>query len=160
MLDGPATRRTLRRFVIGVGAVSLFLLVGLAFTPVGPWWQRRIAGLDVELTAFAMPALRWGMLVPLLEVIRGWLRGNLVVARSNGAIVWATVCNLLVLLVVLMVGANLGVLPGASLAAIAMTVSQLVEGAFLLRSVWISRQRDDHELPRASAPAVAANPRG
>ena len=31
LLDGPATRRTLGQFVIGVGAISLFLLVGLAY---------------------------------------------------------------------------------------------------------------------------------
>jgi hypothetical protein len=131
LLDGPAALETLRRFAAMVGAGSLALLLLIAFTPLAPWWQRSVAGLDEELTAFAVPALRLAVLLPVLAVILNVLRGIVVTGKATGIIAQATVINLAVLGAVLLIGGRLGSVPGASLAAIAMTVSQLVESAWL-----------------------------
>jgi len=133
LLDGPAAIKTLRRFgtMLSVGALALLSVV--AFTPLAPWWQQQIAGLDKELTAFAIPALQLGVLLPVLTVFQSWLRGLIVIGKATGAIAQATAINLAVLVTVLLAGASGGWMPGASLAAVALTVSQLVESAWLWR---------------------------
>jgi hypothetical protein len=131
--NGPAGAKTLRRFTIVLGAVSILLPLAIAFTSLGPWWQRRVAGLSTELTAFAVPALKCAVLLPGLAVVQSWLRGIIVTSKATGAIAWAIVVNLAVLVTVLLSGASLGWLPGASLAAIALTASQSLESVWLWR---------------------------
>ena len=145
LLDSPAAIKTLRRFgaMLSVGALALLSVV--AFTPLAPWWQQQIAGLDKELTAFAIPALRLGVLLPVLTALQSWLRGIIVIGKATGTIAQATAINLAVLVTVLLAGASGGWMPGASLVAVALTVSQLVESAWLWRGArpvqqWIGRQ--------------------
>jgi hypothetical protein len=134
LLNGPAAMKTLRRFAVMLTVGSLALLLAIAFTPLNPWWQQRIAGLSEELAAFAVPALRLTILVPVLAVVQSWLRGIVVTGKTTGVIAQATVINLAVLITALLLGARFGWLPGTSLAAVAMTASQLTE------SVWLWRQ--------------------
>jgi hypothetical protein len=131
LLDGPAAMRILRRFATMVGVGSLALLLAIAFTPLAPWGQQRIAGLSEDLTVFAVAALRLAALLPVLAVVVNMLRGIVVTGKATSAIAQATVFNLLALGSVLLIGAKLGLLPGASLAAVALTVSQLTESAWL-----------------------------
>lgn len=133
LLDGPAAMKTLRRFATMVGVGSLALLLFIAYTPLAPWWQQRIAGLSEELTLFAVAALRLAVLLPALAVVVNMLRGIVVTGRTTSGIAQATVLNLVVLGAVLLIGARLGLLPGASVAAVALTVSQLTESAWLWR---------------------------
>ena len=135
LLSRPASRRLLRRFTGVLGLGSLVLALAFALTPLGAWWQQRVAGLSPELTSFAVPALRWAVLLPALAVIQSWLRGIIVVGQNTAAIAWATAINLLALIAVLWVGSRPGGLPGASLAAIALTVSQAAESIWLWSSV-------------------------
>jgi hypothetical protein len=113
--------------MVGVGSLALLLII--AYTPLAPWWQQRIAGLSEELTVFAVAALRLALLLPVLAVVVNMLRGIVVTGKATSA--QATVLNLLALGSVLLIGAKLGLLPGASLAAVALTVSQLTESAWL-----------------------------
>ena len=131
LLDSPAAMKTLRRFATMVGVGSLTLLLIIAFTPLAPWWQQRIAGLSEELTVFAVAALRLAVLLPVLAVVVNMLRGIVVTGKATSVIAQATMLNLFALVSVLLVGANLGLLPGVSLAAVALTVSQLAESAWL-----------------------------
>lgn len=133
LLDGPAAMKALRRFAITLAGASLALLLTIAFTPLAPWWQQQIAGLSEELTALAVPALQLAALLPVLAVIQSWLRGIVVTGKATGAIAQATVINLGVLMTVLLLGAKGGWLPGTSLAAVALTASQLVESVWLWR---------------------------
>jgi hypothetical protein len=131
LLDSPAALKTLRRFATMVGVGALVLLLTIAFTPLAPWWQQRIAGLSEELTVFAVAALRLAALLPVLVVVVNMLRGIVVTGKATGVIAQATVLNLLVLVSVLLIGGKLGLLPGVSLAIVALTVSQLAESAWL-----------------------------
>lgn len=141
LLDGPAAMKTLRRFALLLTVVSAALLLAMAFTPLAPWWQRRIAGLSAELTAFAIPALQLAALLPVLAVIQSWLRGVIVADQNTGVIAQATVVNLAVLVTVLLAGARSGRLPGASLAAVALTASQMVESVWLWRGARPAQRR-------------------
>lgn len=141
LLDGPAAMKTLWRFAVILTVGSLALLLTLAFTPLAPWWQQQIAGLSEKLTAFAVPALRLAVLLPVLSAIQSWLRGIVVVGKETGAIAQATVINLAVLMAVLLVGASGDWLPGVSVAALALTASQLVESVWLWRGARPARRR-------------------
>jgi hypothetical protein len=131
LLDGPAAMKTLRRFASLVGVGSLALLLIIAYTPLAPWWQQQIAGLSEDLTVFAVAALRLAVLLPVLAVVVNMLRGIVVTGQATSIIAQATVLNLLALGSVLLIGARRGLLPGASLAAVALTVSQMTESAWL-----------------------------
>jgi hypothetical protein len=134
LLDSPAAMKTLRRFAAMVGLGSLALLLAMSFTPLAPWWQRSIAGLGEDLTVLAVAALQLAALLPALAAVLNVLRGLVITGQATGIIAQATVINLAVLVTVLLVGSGLGLLPGVSLAVVAMTVSQLVETAWLWRA--------------------------
>lgn len=141
LLDGPAAMKMLWRFAVILAVGSLALLLTIAFTLLAPWWQQRIVGLSEELTAFAIPALRLAVLLPVLATLQSCLRGIVVVGKATGAIAQATVVNLAVLMTVLLVGAEGGWLPGASVAAIALTASQLAESIWLWRGARPAQRR-------------------
>jgi len=141
LLDSPAAMKTLRRFAAMVGVGSLALLLTIAYTPLAPWWQQRIAGLSEDLSVFAVAALRLAVLLPVLAVVVNMLRGIVVTGKATSAIAQATVLNLLALGSVLLIGAKLGLLPGVSLAVVALTVSQLAESVWLWRGARPIRQR-------------------
>jgi len=141
LLNGSSALKTMRRFAVLLAVGCLCLAVGIAFTPIGLWWQYRVAGLSPELAGFAVTALRWAVLVPVLAVAQSWLRGIIVAGKSTGAVAWATALNITVLILVLIGGAKLGRFAGASLAAIALTVSQGVESLRLWLFVRSMRMR-------------------
>jgi hypothetical protein len=141
LLDSPSAAKTLWRFAAMVGIGSSALLLLIAFTPLGLWWQQGIAGLSEELTTFAMSALRLAALLPALTVIINMLRGVVVTGKATGVIARATAINLAVLVAVLLVGAKLSFLPGVSLAAIALTTSQLMESIWLWRGARLTQRR-------------------
>jgi hypothetical protein len=134
---GPAAMATLRRFTVMLGIVSTCLALAVAFTPLGVAWQRGITRLSTELIGFAIPALQYAVSIPVLAVALGWLRGMIVARKATGAVAWATVINLAVLMAILLAGARLGWLPGASLVALALTVSQVVECVWLWRAAYL-----------------------
>jgi len=131
LLDGPAAMKTLRHFAMVVGIGSSALLLIIAYTPLAPWWQQQIAGLSEDLTVFAVAALRLAVLLPVLAVIVSLLRGIVITGKATSSIAQAMVLNLLTLGSVLLIGVRLGLLSGVSLAAVALTVSQLTESAWL-----------------------------
>jgi Na+-driven multidrug efflux pump len=103
----------------------------IAFTGIGPWWQRRIAGLSEDLLALSKPTLRWVVLLPSLAALQSWQRGVIVSGRHTQPIVWGTVINLSTLILVLALGLHLGWLLGSEIAALALTVSQTAESLWL-----------------------------
>ena len=141
LLNGPAAMKTLRRLVLMTSAGVLVLMLGIAFTSLAPWWQQKVAGLSAELTELAVPALQLAVLIPLTGVVQSWLRGILITGQETGVIAQATVINLLILMVVLVVGMKLELLPGASLAAVALTLAQLVETVWLWLRARPARQQ-------------------
>jgi hypothetical protein len=149
---------TLRRFtlVLSTGALALLLLI--AYTPLAPLWQQKIAGLNNELVSFAIPALRLGALLPVMAVLLSWLRGIVVAIKETGVIAQGTGINLAVLVLTLFIGVMGGWLPGASLAAIALTLSRLAEVGWLWRTARPAQRKiltqSKLEAPGLSDPAA------
>jgi len=134
LLHRPSGKSRLRRFAVYIGLWSFFLISILALTPVGPWWQKNVAGLDPELTGFTLPVLKLVILLPVLAVVQSWLRGVVVVGKKTVAVAQATVINLVVLAAVLWIGTQWTSVMGASLSAIALTMSQGIEAIWLWRN--------------------------
>lgn len=133
LLNGPSTLKTLRRFAGILGVASLVIMLSFAFTPLSLWWQQSVAGLSPDLAAFARQALQRAALLPLLAVTLSLLRGIVLSVKATKVMAQATVLNLTVLITVILVGVNLAWLPGASLAAISLTLAQSSEIAWLWR---------------------------
>ncbi|MBN1936513.1 MAG: hypothetical protein JW934_17760 [Anaerolineae bacterium] len=141
LLNRPEGMKKLRQFAIGIGTWSLLLMGIVVLTPVGSWWQREVAGLNQELAGFALGALRLTALLPLLATIQSWFRGLVVFGRRTGAIAQATAINLIVLAGVLLVGVQMGTVVGASLSAVALTVSQGIESLWLWRNARLTQRK-------------------
>jgi hypothetical protein len=128
--DGQAAR-VLNRFAVLVAAGSTVALLVVAFSPLAGWWQQQLAGLSPELTELAIPALRLGALIPALAVAQSLLRGIVIKEGATGAIAQATIVNLALLALVLLMGATTGWMPGVFLAALALTAARLGESVWL-----------------------------
>ena len=132
---------TLRRFALALSTGALVLLLLIAYTPLAPLWQQKVAGLNSELVSYAVPALRIAALLPVTAVMLGWLRGIVVAVEATAVIAQGAVIDLVVLLLALIIGAKGGWLPGASLAAVALTLSRLVDVGWLWRRAWPAQRR-------------------
>ncbi len=153
VLKDPRAVVTVRRFSLILCAASLAILYPLAFTPLATSWLQVVAGLNPELTAFAIPALRWSILLPLIAVVQSWFRGLIVAGESTSSIAQATMINVAIMVVVLLMGAAGKWMMGASLAAVALTISRIVEVGWLWR--WASPvQRRLGEKARAAGPCT------
>lgn len=139
LLDRPGGRKKLQDFAALIGVWSLLLMILVACTPIGPWWQREVAGLPNELIDLAVPTLQLVLLLPLLATIQSWFRGVVVFGRKTGTVAWATVINLVVLSAVLIGGVNIGGVVGAFLSALALTLSQIIESLWLWHSARSAR---------------------
>jgi O-antigen/teichoic acid export membrane protein len=128
--DGQAAR-VLNRFAVFVAAGSTAALMVIAFSPLAGWWQQQLAGLSEELTELAIPALRLGALIPALATAQSLLRGIVIKEGATGAIAQATIVNLGLLALVLLVGVVTGWMPGVFLAALALTAARLGESVLL-----------------------------
>lgn len=121
-------------------ATGLFLGVivclGLiAWTPLGPLWLRRVAGLDAELAAFALLPLRIYALLPALSVVQSFQRSMLVFGRRTGPMGWSTTVELGTLAVVLALLISGFSVVGAVAAAIATMVGRTAGIVVLLSPV-------------------------
>jgi hypothetical protein len=131
LLKEPGYGRALGRFSLMLAALSAGMVALIAYTPLVTWWLQEIAGLDSELTQFAIPALRLSVLVPALTVALSWWRGLIVRSQATGALGEATLISLVVLAVLVWLITVAGNLAGASMAALAITVARLVETVWL-----------------------------
>jgi len=98
---------------LGIGAV----MGAIAFTPLGSWWLRDVAGLEPALAEFARLPLMVYALLPSLSVVQHFQRAQLVVGRDTGPMTGATAGELCALAAILIGAIQFGGLPGALAAA-------------------------------------------
>ena len=127
--DG-ATYRRLRRYawIVLAGLTSLHALVAL--TPLYGLLVERAMGVPPEVAAGARVALI--VMLPW-TVGTGWrrfLQGVMIRHGRSSVVIWGTLVRLATGAAVLVVGGALDVLPGASLAAVAIIVAVLSEMAY------------------------------
>ncbi len=131
---GSQTDESLRRFCYNVGWVTSGLLLLISITPLAAWYMGAVIGISPQLVTLALPGAWFGVALPLIGSVQSYLRGVLMGRRATAPTYQAMLINLLVLAAALAVGVWQG-WPGVPLASGALTVSQIVETAFLVWSV-------------------------
>ncbi len=96
-------REPVHRFALLLGAVLVSCLALLVFTPLSRLWLEGVSGLSGELADFARPALR--ILVPMagFSALLAMQRATLVLRRRTSPLTWATVLEVLVVGLILLV---------------------------------------------------------
>jgi hypothetical protein len=93
--------RILRRYgtVLSVAVVAGLSLI--AWTPLATFWFRTVSGLTEELTLFALTPTRILAVFPALTAVLSFQRAILVVRGTTNAITWATVIEVVGVVLVL-----------------------------------------------------------
>jgi hypothetical protein len=121
-----------RRFagLLSAGAVALLALIAL--TPLSSVWLEKVSGLTPQLASFALTPLRILVLMPALSVLLSLQRSMQVARRQTEPVTWASVLEVVGILLVLVLAIRLGDWVGATAAGTAFLVGRLAGNAFLL----------------------------
>jgi len=127
---GPDTLPPLRRFCYNVGWVTSGALLIIGLTPLAALYMNGVIGIAPHLTAIALPGVLLGAAMPFISSMQSYQRGVLMGKRATNAVYQAMMINLLSLAAALAAGVWLKT-PGVPLAIIALTLSLVIESAFL-----------------------------
>jgi hypothetical protein len=141
LLKGPGSAQSLRQFALILATGSLVVLLIFAFTPLGPWWLQRAAGLDRELLGLGRSTLRLTVLFPTVAVILSWLRALVAKADVTDALARAGSISVVVLIALLVLGVVGTDFAGCHVAAVALIAARSAEGTWLWRSTAGFRER-------------------
>lgn len=121
----------LRRFawMLSLSLTGLFALVAL--TPAARLWYGGVSGLPPRLVEFAILPTAILALMPGFGALVAWQRGLLVHGRRTRKVTQAVVVNVLVLAAVMLAGLRFLPVPGAVVAALAMSASVVAEWLYL-----------------------------
>jgi hypothetical protein len=126
----PPVRPKIRVFCGRIGAGSSAAMAVLVLTPLFGPYLHHIAGLPERLSRFVMPGMMVSVVIPFINSIHSWYRGQLMSARMTGVIYWGMGINLALTSVLVLAGVLLRA-PGAVCAVLALLAALLVELAFL-----------------------------
>ena len=121
----------LRRFglLLGLGvAVGLSLI---AWTPLAGVWFRDVSGLTDELAAFALTPTRILAIIPGLTAILSFQRAVLVMRNTTNGITWATIIEVVGVLLVMWVAISFFDVVGAIAAAAALLIGRIGANLYL-----------------------------
>lgn len=127
---GLVTDRLLVRFALSVGGVFALLLLAVGATPPGRILIEAFVGSNQALVASVQPVILLCAVAPLLIALQNAVQGFLIRDGKTGRINLATWIGTATLLIIAFVTTRMG-LPGATAAAIAMTMALLFETCFL-----------------------------
>ncbi|MEA3335529.1 MAG: hypothetical protein U9R25_06425 [Chloroflexota bacterium] len=133
LLKDEASYRALRRFAHRLAMGLSGLLAVICLTPLANAWFVGVAGLSPELASIARIPAMLLILVPGLTALTSWQRGVLIHFGRTSPITVATALNIGLLLITILLATSLLPLPGAIIAALALTLSLSAEVAFLTR---------------------------
>jgi hypothetical protein len=124
------------RFVVTAGLILTGSLAVISYTPLLGVVLRQLFGLSGQLEAFAAPAVRIMVLLPLGYSLHALFTGLLVKQARTSAVRTAKALDLVVVGLTLFAGLRYGGLWGAVLGATALTMGTFVEAVWLY---WRSR---------------------
>ncbi len=130
--ESPANLAPVRRFAFVLAAIASAGLALIAFTPAARVWFEGVSGLSPDLAAFALPPTRILALMPALSVLLAWQWAVLVWGRRTRSITAASlveVAVIAIMLVVLVLGAGM---VGATAAAAAFLIGRIAGTTALL----------------------------
>ena len=115
----------LKNFATMLGIISVSILGLIAFTPLSDFWFKTVSGLSFELTHFAKIPLMIMILMPGLSVLINFQRAVLVESRYTKPITWATVAEVVVILIVLFISIKYFDAVGAVAATLALIIGRI-----------------------------------
>ncbi len=125
----------LKQFSGWLAGTLLLLLGGIAFSSLGWFWYRHVAGLSPFMAGFAVLPTRIMALLPALTVILSFQRAVLVCSRRTSPISLATLLEVLVILITLWVLIGWLHWIGILAAATAFVCGRLLANLYLIRPV-------------------------
>ena len=115
----------LKNFAAMLGIISAATLGLIAFTPLSDFWFKTVSGLSFELTHFAKIPLMIMILMPGLSVLINFQRAVLVESRYTKPITWATIAEVVVILIVLFISIKYFDAVGAVAATLALIIGRI-----------------------------------
>ncbi len=115
----------LKRFAVGLALLATIPMVVIAFTPLLDIWYRTVGGLSPELAAFTVIPTRILSIIPALGVMISFQRAILVNQSHTKPVTWATVIEVSIMIVVLVLAIDVADMIGATAAAIALLVGRI-----------------------------------
>jgi progressive ankylosis protein len=125
----------LARFGAGLGLVSAAGLGLVAFTPLASLWFERVSGLTADLAAFAVPATRILVALPLLAAAIAFQHAVLVHGRTTRPVTAAMALEVSTIAALFVVfGWTMGIV-GVSAASIALVGGRVLAVGYLVQPV-------------------------
>jgi hypothetical protein len=107
LVSDRRSRRSVRRFVLAWGAVMMAALASLPLTRAGDWVIEGLHGIDPALGLVVRSALLWLIPYPLLKGLALFHAGLLLRARRTEVVSYATLGNLGVSILAVLIGVGL-----------------------------------------------------
>ncbi len=95
--------KQLKNFAQMLGIIATFLLAIVAFTPLSQIWFHNVSGLSLELSSFARIPLMIIAILPGLSVLITFQRSVLVYSRKTSPITFATIIEVVGILLILFI---------------------------------------------------------
>jgi hypothetical protein len=142
LLDEQNSSPNLRRFTgyLVAGTTTAFILVTI--TPFSIFWLGKVSALPTDLSALARSGLWIALPLPALTVLQSWYQGVIMYGRHTRGITEAVVIYLVINGLLLSVGVISGQFIGLYVGLAAMTISFLVQTAWL----WYRSKPIRHEV--------------
>jgi hypothetical protein len=124
--------KNVRDFAFILSLTVIMILGVIAFTPLSRLWFGYLSGLSLALTDFAIIPLQIGVLMPGLSVLLSLQRSILVAARNTAPLTWATLLEVIGIIIVLYISTFFLQAIGAIAAASAYIIGRLVANFYLI----------------------------
>jgi len=124
----------LKNFAAVLGIITVAALGLIAFTPLSGFWFNTVSGLSLELTQFAKIPLIIMILMPGFSVLINFQRSVLVESRYTKPITWATITEVIGILLVLFISISYFDAVGAVAATLAFIIGRFGAITYLMPS--------------------------
>jgi hypothetical protein len=121
----------LKNFALFLGLSVIGILSLVAFTPLSEFWFNTVSGLSIELSEFARLPLQLFVPISALSVLLSWQRSVLVKSGNTKPITWATVVEVMGIIIVLCLAISYFELIGAVAAVSALVLGRIGANIYL-----------------------------
>jgi hypothetical protein len=113
-------------------AVSVFsMLAVIAFTPLSMFWFETVSGLSKELSEFAILPLQLFVIMAPMTVLISWQRAVLVKSQFTKPITWATIIEVVGIIVTMYIAISIFDFVGAIAAVVALVLGRIGANTYL-----------------------------
>jgi progressive ankylosis protein len=113
-------------------AVTVFsALAIIAFTPFSLFWFETVSGLSIELSEFAVLPLQLFVIMAPMTVLISWQRAVLVKSRFTKPITWATIIEVVGIIVTMYIAISIFDFVGAIAAVVALVLGRIGANIYL-----------------------------